>query len=208
MVPPLSGSKQLKMRYKPANDGPVGGRGEDPADPGKAIMVPSRHLWLGNITQKPTDEQVLELFASFGKVDSGGLRRWGVGILCCVGRWLKQPVPQLSTYSHPLSPQSPLPLTTSLPPRLPPSPPPCPPPSLPAVRVFPVKAYAFVNYADIGSAIKAMQAVDGLAVPQLTGAVRWLAGWLGGLVGWLVCSEIFPPPPCGPTPHCHPLTCR
>jgi hypothetical protein len=38
------------------------------------------------------------------------------------------------------------------------------------VRVFPVKAYAFVNYADIGSAIKAMQAVDGLAIPQLTGA--------------------------------------
>ena len=72
VVPPLSGSKQLKMRYKPANDGPVGGRGEDPSDPGKTIMVPSRHLWLGNITQKPTDEQVLELFASFGKVDSGG----------------------------------------------------------------------------------------------------------------------------------------
>ncbi len=38
-----------------------------------------------------------------------------------------------------------------------------------AVRVFPVKAYAFVNYADIGSAIKAMQAVDGRAIPQLTG---------------------------------------
>lgn len=34
-------------------------------------MVPSRHLWLGNITQKPTDEQVLEVFATFGKVDSG-----------------------------------------------------------------------------------------------------------------------------------------
>lgn len=38
-------------------------------------MVPSRHLWLGNITQKPTDEQVLEMFASFGKVDSGGPMR-------------------------------------------------------------------------------------------------------------------------------------
>lgn len=36
-----------------------------------ALMVPSRHLWLGNITQKPTDEQVLEVFATFGKVDSG-----------------------------------------------------------------------------------------------------------------------------------------
>ncbi|KAL4856776.1 Flowering time control protein FPA [Chlorella vulgaris] len=106
VVSPLSGSKQLKMRYKPANDGPAT-RGEDPADSGKAVMVPSRHLWLGNITQKPTDEQVLEMFASFGKVDS--------------------------------------------------------------VRVFPVKAYAFVNYADIGSAIRAMQTVDGLAIPHLTG---------------------------------------
>lgn len=88
MVGPLSGSKQLKMRYKPAHDGPVGGRGgaEDAADPsaaGKSIMVPSRHLWLGNITQKPTDEQVLELFASFGKVDSGGC--WGAVLWFCVG---------------------------------------------------------------------------------------------------------------------------
>lgn len=33
VVPPLSGSKQLKMRYKPAHDGPVGR--EDPSDPGK-----------------------------------------------------------------------------------------------------------------------------------------------------------------------------
>ncbi|PRW60572.1 Flowering time control FPA isoform A [Chlorella sorokiniana] len=107
VVPPLSGSKQLKMRYKPANDGPVGRAGEDPSDPGKALMVPSRHLWLGNITQKPTDEQVLEVFATFGKVDS--------------------------------------------------------------VRVFPAKAYAFVNYADITAAVNAMRAVDGLAIPQLTG---------------------------------------
>lgn len=128
VVPPLSGSKQLKMRYKPANDGPVGRGGDDPSDPCKgapkcsvrcpsvvffaaaaltallscrpvarssrllpfpvltrlppapfpslappsaALMVPSRHLWLGNITQKPTDDQVLEVFATFGKVDSG-----------------------------------------------------------------------------------------------------------------------------------------
>ena len=33
VVPSLSGSKQLKMRYKPANDGPTGR--EDPSDPGK-----------------------------------------------------------------------------------------------------------------------------------------------------------------------------
>lgn len=42
-----------------------------------------------------------------------------------------------------------------------------------AVRVFPAKAYAFVNYADVGAALKAMQAVDGLAIPQLTG-VYWV----------------------------------
>lgn len=47
----------------------------------------------------------------------------------------------------------------------------------PAVRVFPAKAYAFVNYADVGAAVKAMQAVDGLAIPQLTGGLQlwWLA---------------------------------
>lgn len=36
VVSPLSGSKQLKMRYKPANDGPAT-RGEDPADSGKGV---------------------------------------------------------------------------------------------------------------------------------------------------------------------------
>ena len=35
VVPPLSGSKQLKMRYKPANDGPAVRSGDDPSDPGK-----------------------------------------------------------------------------------------------------------------------------------------------------------------------------
>ena len=42
-------------------------------------MVPSRHLWLGNITQKPTDEQVLEVFATFGKVDSGNSQMFLMG---------------------------------------------------------------------------------------------------------------------------------
>ena len=63
------------------------------------------------------------------------------------------------------------------------------------MRVFPVKAYAFVNYADIGSAIKAMQAVDGLAVPQLTGAAGWVGGWACGRVGgrvdgWVVALAV------------------
>jgi hypothetical protein len=38
VVSPLSGSKQLKMRYKPANDGPAT-RGEDPADSGKGVSA-------------------------------------------------------------------------------------------------------------------------------------------------------------------------
>ena len=128
VVPALSGSKQLKMRYKPANDGPGGrwlgrlplataagraprpqagyhcwpgttlfcrhaaratlslpampplsastaagkdgGVGGDEAGRG-ASATPSRHLWLGNITQKPSDEAVLAVFTPFGKVDSG-----------------------------------------------------------------------------------------------------------------------------------------
>ena len=40
------------------------------------------------------------------------------------------------------------------------------------MRVFPVKAYAFVNFTDIASAIKAMATLDGVAVPMLTGAGR------------------------------------
>lgn len=238
VVPPLSGSKQLKMRYKPANDGPAG-RGEDPSDPAKgetgrqrgpasrrrkaredqrrcflphacmpagmppappsdarlparlplplaspaALMVPSRHLWLGNITQKPTDDQVLDVFASFGKVDSGAWstvlphlrashqaasRRRSAWLHACprpctrswAGRACAHPLPARAQAR--LAP--PLP-TLAAPPFLRP----------PAVRVFPVKAYAFVNYSDIGSAIKAMQAVDGLAIPQLTGATRPVA---------------------------------
>lgn len=71
------------------------------------------------------------------------------------------------------------------------------------MRVFPVKAYAFVNYSDIGSAIKAMQAVDGLAIPQLTGECRGLL-WLGGL-GRMVATA---PAGCRhrctpPSPPCH-----
>lgn len=38
-----------------------------------------------------------------------------------------------------------------------------------AVRVFPVKAYAFVNFAEPSAAIKAMTALEGVAVPALTG---------------------------------------
>lgn len=87
-------------------------------------MIPSRHLWLGNVTQKPTDDAVLEVFAAFGKVDS--------------------------------------------------------------VRVFPVKAYAFVNYAEIASAIKAMSALEGVAIPALTGVCGVVCGvgCKNGLLGW------------------------
>ena len=48
------------------------------------------------------------------------------------------------------------------------------------MRVFPVKAYAFVNYAEIASAIKAMSALEGVAIPALTGALgalHWERCW-------------------------------
>ena len=38
-----------------------------------------------------------------------------------------------------------------------------------SVRVFPAKAYAFVNFADAGAAVRAMAELDGVAVPVLTG---------------------------------------
>lgn len=49
-----------------------------------------------------------------------------------------------------------------------------------SVRVFPVKAYAFVNYAEIACAIKAMTALEGVAIPSLTGvraALRCAGSW-------------------------------
>jgi hypothetical protein len=151
VVPPLSGTKQLKMRYKPAGDGPAGRdecndavkgapaaaaalpcpalcvclfpthraplcllprpRALTPACPlrpaAAASMAPSRHLWLGNVTQKPTDDLILDVFARYGRVDS--------------------------------------------------------------VRIFPAKAYAFVNFAEAGAAARAMAELDGLPVAPLTG---------------------------------------
>jgi hypothetical protein len=105
VVPPLSGSKQLKMRYKPAGDGPAP-RAEG-ADAAKAAATPSRHLWLGNVTQKPPDAAIAEAFGRFGAVES--------------------------------------------------------------VRVFPAKAYAFVNFAEAGAAARAMAELDGAPLPALTG---------------------------------------
>lgn len=105
IVPTLSGSKQLKMRYKPATDGP--GAREDGLEGSKASSVPSRHLWLGNVTQKPSEDIVLQIFARYGSVDS--------------------------------------------------------------VRVFPAKAYAFVNFAEVSAAAAAVNELDGTSVPALTG---------------------------------------
>ena len=105
VVPPLSGSKQLKMRYKPAASGTTGR--DDAAESAKATTAPTRHLWLGNITQKPSEDVVYQLFAKYGRVDSA--------------------------------------------------------------RVFPAKAYAFVNYADLNAAARAMSELDGVPIPALTG---------------------------------------
>jgi RNA recognition motif-containing protein len=106
VVPPLSGSKQLKMRYKPAASGPAG-REESMNDSSKSQTMPSRHLWLGNITQKPTEDIIFQAFAKFGRVDSA--------------------------------------------------------------RVFPAKAYAFVNFSDINAAVRAMTEMEGVCIPCLTG---------------------------------------
>lgn len=106
VVPPLSGSKQLKMRYKPAASGPAG-REESMNDSTKSTTMPSRHLWLGNITQKPTEDIIFQAFSKFGRVDSA--------------------------------------------------------------RVFPAKAYAFVNFSDINAAVRAMTEMEGVCIPCLTG---------------------------------------
>lgn len=67
------------------------------------------------------------------------------------------------------------------------------------MRVFPVKAYAFVNYAEIASAIKAMTALEGVALPALTGGC-WAAGrhfgglaahWAGMLGPILCCCSVW-----------------
>jgi RNA recognition motif-containing protein len=106
VVPPLSGSKQLKMRYKPAASGPAG-REESMNESSKSTTMPSRHLWLGNITQKPTEDIIFQAFSKFGRVDSA--------------------------------------------------------------RVFPAKAYAFVNFSDLSAAVRAMTEMEGVCIPCLTG---------------------------------------
>ena len=106
VVPPLSGSKQLKMRYKPASSGPAG-REDSLNDSSKSTTMPSRHLWLGNITQKPTEDIIFQAFSKFGRLESA--------------------------------------------------------------RVFPAKAYAFVNFSDIDAAVRAMTEMEGVCIPCLTG---------------------------------------
>jgi len=104
VVPLLSGSKQLKMRYKPANDGPPG---REPGALDPSHTIPSRHLWLGNVTQKPSEEVIGAIFSEYGTVDS--------------------------------------------------------------VRVFPIKAFAFVNFTDISAAVRAVTSLEGRSIVCLTG---------------------------------------
>ena len=104
VVPLLSGSKQLKMRYKPANDGPPG---REPGALDPSHTIPSRHLWLGNVTQKPTEEVIGAIFSEYGTIDS--------------------------------------------------------------VRVFPIKAFAFVNFTDILAAVRAVTSLEGRSIMCLTG---------------------------------------
>ncbi|KAI8106645.1 hypothetical protein M9434_001299 [Picochlorum sp. BPE23] len=67
VVPALSGSKQVKMRYKPVTEG-VPAR--DTALDALQASIPSRHIWIGNVTQKPSEEVLMRIFSRFGTIES------------------------------------------------------------------------------------------------------------------------------------------
>jgi RNA recognition motif-containing protein len=67
VVPALSGTKQVKMRYKPVSEGaPV----RDTALDALQASIPSRHIWIGNVTQKPTEDILIRIFSRFGTIES------------------------------------------------------------------------------------------------------------------------------------------
>lgn len=67
VVPALSGSKQVKMRYKPVTEG-VPAR--DTALDALQASIPSRHVWIGNVTQKPSEDVLMRIFSRFGSIES------------------------------------------------------------------------------------------------------------------------------------------
>lgn len=67
VVPALSGTKQVKMRYKPVSEG-VPAR--DTALDALQASIPSRHIWIGNVTQKPSEDILIKIFSRFGTIES------------------------------------------------------------------------------------------------------------------------------------------
>eukprot|EP00890_Picochlorum_soloecismus_P000877 jgi/Picsp_1/1790/NSC_05260-R1_flowering time control protein fpa len=67
VVPALSGTKQVKMRYKPVSEGmPV----RDATLDALQASIPSRHIWIGNVTQKPSEDILIQIFSRFGAIES------------------------------------------------------------------------------------------------------------------------------------------
>lgn len=67
VVPALSGTKQVKMRYKPVSEGAPA---RDTALDALQASIPSRHIWLGNVTQKPSEDILIKIFSRFGAIES------------------------------------------------------------------------------------------------------------------------------------------
>ena len=67
VVPALSGTKQVKMRYKPVSEGAPP---RDTALDALQASIPSRHIWIGNVTQKPSEDTLIRIFSRYGSIES------------------------------------------------------------------------------------------------------------------------------------------
>ena len=67
VVPALSGTKQVKMRYKPVSEGAPA---RDTTLDALQASIPSRHIWIGNVTQKPSEDMLIKIFSRFGPIES------------------------------------------------------------------------------------------------------------------------------------------
>ena len=67
VVPALSGTKQVKMRYKPVSEGAPP---RDTTLDALQASIPSRHIWIGNVTQKPSEDVLIRIFSRYGSIES------------------------------------------------------------------------------------------------------------------------------------------
>jgi RNA recognition motif-containing protein len=67
VVPALSGTKQVKMRYKPVSEGAPA---RDTTLDALQASIPSRHIWIGNVTQKPSEDALVRIFSRYGAIES------------------------------------------------------------------------------------------------------------------------------------------